>query len=126
MADGVPGLSQKPIQPGDTFTYKWTATQYGTYWYHGHVRGQLEDGLFGPIHIKFVLIFHWAVTRQLISLSPTRNTPTPFNLISHDTNTLTQLENAARYPEIVLLSDWSHFTSEELHNVTVAADIDPL
>ena len=57
MVDGVPGLSQKPIQPEDTFTYKWTATQYGTYWYHGHVRGQLEDGLFGPINIKFVLIF---------------------------------------------------------------------
>ena len=55
MIDGVPGVSQKAIQPGDTFTYKWTATQYGTYWYHGHVKGQLEDGLFGPIQIKFVL-----------------------------------------------------------------------
>lgn len=31
-SDGVPGLSQKPILPGESFTYKWTATQYGTYW----------------------------------------------------------------------------------------------
>lgn len=50
--DGVPGLSQKAIQPGATFIYRWTAYQYGTYWYHGHSKGQLEDGLLGPIFIK--------------------------------------------------------------------------
>jgi hypothetical protein len=53
-ADGVPGVSQRPIPPGGTYVYKWRATQYGTYWYHGHLAGQLEDGLFGPIHITFV------------------------------------------------------------------------
>ena len=31
--DGVPGLSQQPIASGESFVYKWTATQYGTYWY---------------------------------------------------------------------------------------------
>lgn len=50
--DGVPGLSQKSIEPGCTFNYKWTATQYGTYWYHAHSKGQLEDGLLGPINIR--------------------------------------------------------------------------
>jgi FtsP/CotA-like multicopper oxidase with cupredoxin domain len=52
LPDGVPGLSQKKIEPGCTFKYKWTATQYGTYWYHGHVQGQIEDGLIGAIYIK--------------------------------------------------------------------------
>ncbi len=31
-SDGVPGVSQKPIGGGKSFTYKWVATQYGTYW----------------------------------------------------------------------------------------------
>lgn len=53
--DGVPGLTQTGIPPGESFVYKWTATQYGTYWYHGHYRGQLEDGLYGAINIKYVL-----------------------------------------------------------------------
>lgn len=54
LQDGVPGLSQKKIEPGCIFKYKWTATQYGTYWYHGHVQGQIEDGLVGAIYIKYV------------------------------------------------------------------------
>lgn len=32
-SDGTPGVSQKPIPQGGSFTYKWTATQYGAYWY---------------------------------------------------------------------------------------------
>ncbi|MAD81501.1 MAG: hypothetical protein CL912_00925 [Deltaproteobacteria bacterium] len=62
--DGVPGLTQTGIPPGETFVYKWTATQYGTYWYHGHYRGQLEDGLYGPIEIKWVDIFCFESTRS--------------------------------------------------------------
>jgi hypothetical protein len=76
--------------------------------------------------ISSLFYFSLDYDKQLIPFRPAKNTPTPFNLISNDTNTLNQLENAATYPEIVLLSDWSHFTSEELHNVSVAADIDPL
>lgn len=31
-ADGVPGLSQKPIEPGCTYVYRFSASPYGTYW----------------------------------------------------------------------------------------------
>jgi hypothetical protein len=31
-SDGVPGVTQCPIQPGDTMTYKFNATQYGSSW----------------------------------------------------------------------------------------------
>ena len=109
MLDGVPGVSQKPIPSGGTFVYKWKATQYGTYWYHGHLAGQLEDGLFGPIHI-----------------TPADGAPTPFSLISSTTQDLHRLANAAASPQIVMLSDWSHFTSQDLHDISIAADIDPL
>ncbi|KAF1813390.1 hypothetical protein P152DRAFT_395179 [Eremomyces bilateralis CBS 781.70] len=51
MADGVPGVTQCPIPPGETMTYKFKATQYGTSWYHSHFSLQLGDGMLGPIVI---------------------------------------------------------------------------
>ncbi|CAG8627828.1 18064_t:CDS:2 [Acaulospora morrowiae] len=49
--DGVPGVTQCLIQPGVSFTYTFTLFQSGTYWYHSHYRGQLLDGLRGPLVI---------------------------------------------------------------------------
>ncbi len=34
--DGVGGLNQKAIQPGETFRYEFTVWQHGTYMYHSH------------------------------------------------------------------------------------------
>ena len=34
--DGVAGLSQKPIEPGETFKYEFTLRQHGTFMYHPH------------------------------------------------------------------------------------------
>ena len=36
-ADGVPGLTECPLAPGQSKTYKWHCTQYGSSWYHSHV-----------------------------------------------------------------------------------------
>jgi FtsP/CotA-like multicopper oxidase with cupredoxin domain len=47
--DGVPGVTQCPIRPGESFTYKFKVTQYGTSWYHSHFSLQYAEGLFGPI-----------------------------------------------------------------------------
>ncbi|KAL4899005.1 hypothetical protein BDW74DRAFT_171840 [Aspergillus multicolor] len=49
--DGVPGVTQCPIAPGSTYTYRFRATQYGTSWYHSHFSLQLADGLYGPLII---------------------------------------------------------------------------
>ncbi|KAH8599232.1 multicopper oxidase-domain-containing protein [Bisporella sp. PMI_857] len=49
--DGVPGVTQCPIAPGDTMTYKFRLTQYGTSWYHSHYAVQMGDGLYGPLII---------------------------------------------------------------------------
>ncbi|KAL4994515.1 multicopper oxidase-domain-containing protein [Aspergillus recurvatus] len=49
--DGVPGVTQCPIPPGQTYTYRFRATQYGTSWYHSHFSLQLADGLYGPLAI---------------------------------------------------------------------------
>ncbi|KFZ08203.1 hypothetical protein V502_09488 [Pseudogymnoascus sp. VKM F-4520 (FW-2644)] len=50
--DGVPGVTQCPITPGETYTYKWRATQYGTSWYHSHFSFQYSMGLQGAIAIN--------------------------------------------------------------------------
>ena len=34
--DGVGGLSQAPIEPGETFKYEFTVWQHGTFMYHSH------------------------------------------------------------------------------------------
>ncbi|HTT82368.1 MAG TPA: copper resistance system multicopper oxidase [Rhizomicrobium sp.] len=50
--DGVPGLNGFPgIKPGETFTYRFTVRQSGTYWYHAHSGLQEQMGLYGPIVI---------------------------------------------------------------------------
>lgn len=49
--DGVPAITQCPIAPGDSMTYKWTATNYGTSWYHSHYAIQAWEGVVGPMII---------------------------------------------------------------------------
>ena len=49
--DGVPGISFKGIAPGETFTYKFTVQQHGTYWYHSHSGFQEMTGVYGAIVI---------------------------------------------------------------------------
>lgn len=51
--DGVKGLNGYPgIEPGQTFTYRFTLRQSGTYWYHSHTGGQEQDGLYGALIIR--------------------------------------------------------------------------
>jgi len=52
--DGVPGLQMDPIQPGGSFTYEYTLTQNGTFFYHSHMAMQEMMGMIGPfiIHPK--------------------------------------------------------------------------
>lgn len=51
--DGVPGVTQDPIEPGETFTYEFTAKPAGTYMYHSHYEGdvQVGAGLYAPFII---------------------------------------------------------------------------
>src|SRR5580658_831063 len=45
--DGVPFISQKPIAPGETYTYEFTIHQEGTFFYHAHSAMQEMIGLIG-------------------------------------------------------------------------------
>jgi len=50
--DGVNGVTECPLAPGQTKTYRFQATQYGTTWYHSHYSVQYGDGLWGTIIIN--------------------------------------------------------------------------
>lgn len=49
--DGVGGLNQRAIQPGETYMYEWTFRQFGTFMYHSHhdEMTQMALGLMGMI-----------------------------------------------------------------------------
>lgn len=51
--DGSPGFNGfKGIKPNETFTYRFTPRQSGTYWYHSHSMGQEQEGLYGALIIQ--------------------------------------------------------------------------
>ncbi|KAF2812433.1 putative multicopper oxidase, type 1 [Mytilinidion resinicola] len=52
IMDGVNGITECPVAPGDTKVYTWKATQFGTTWYHSHYSSQYGDGLIGAIQIN--------------------------------------------------------------------------
>ena len=45
--DGVPYISQPPVDPGDSFTYEFTLNQHGTFFYHSHMAMQEMMGMIG-------------------------------------------------------------------------------
>ncbi|KID96727.1 laccase, partial [Metarhizium majus ARSEF 297] len=99
-ADGVMGLSQKPILPGESFVYKFKASPAGTHWYHSHERMSLVDGLHGAMFIK-----------------PKQNMKELWSKISQDPEDIEAMDKAAANPQLMVLSDWSRLTSDEYWRV---------
>lgn len=76
--DGVSGLTQDPVQPGETFDYEFTLPDSGTYWYHAHNKSweHVARGLYGalivdepeallPINNDITLVLDdWRLDRQ--------------------------------------------------------------
>ncbi|KAK2800144.1 hypothetical protein FQN50_008239 [Emmonsiellopsis sp. PD_5] len=106
-SDGVPGITQRPIPSGKSFIYRWTAVEYGTYWYHGHNRGQVSDGLIGAIVIK-----------------PAEGRPAPFKQITSSPAELKKIRKAELNPKPMFVSDWSHYTSHEYFTIAKEGVID--
>ncbi|MHB1475810.1 MAG: multicopper oxidase family protein [Dermatophilaceae bacterium] len=47
--DGVPGMTQAPINAGKSFAYEFTVPDPGTYFYHPHSGLQIDRGLYGAL-----------------------------------------------------------------------------
>ncbi|NDA15958.1 MAG: multicopper oxidase family protein, partial [Gammaproteobacteria bacterium] len=52
--DGVAGLTQAPVAPGEKFQYQFPLADAGTYWYHSHTKAwsQVARGLYGPLIVE--------------------------------------------------------------------------
>ena len=106
--DGVGGLNQRAIKPGETFLYEWTFRQSGTFMYHSHhdEMTQMAMGMMGMI------VAHprkpprdYAVDRDFVimlsewSIEPGTSRPNPNEMT--DFNVLTM--NAKTFPGTVPL-----------------------
>lgn len=60
--DGVPGITQDPVEPGETFQYRIHFPDAGIYWYHPHHREdvQQELGLAGNLLVDPLAADYWA------------------------------------------------------------------
>jgi FtsP/CotA-like multicopper oxidase with cupredoxin domain len=52
--DGVPGVTQSAVLPGEEFVYRFRADQAGTYWYHTHSVSDVgvRMGLYGVLVVR--------------------------------------------------------------------------
>ena len=52
--DGAAGVTQEPVAPGDTFTYRIRFPDAGLYWYHPHIREDVQQdlGLYGNMFVR--------------------------------------------------------------------------
>jgi FtsP/CotA-like multicopper oxidase with cupredoxin domain len=53
-ADGVAGVTQDAVKPGESYVYDFIATEPGTYWYHSHqdTSNQIPRGLLGALIVE--------------------------------------------------------------------------
>ncbi|GAQ35921.1 hypothetical protein AtubIFM55763_003097 [Aspergillus tubingensis] len=107
-SDGVPGLSQEQIKPGEQFLYKWKASQYGSYIYHSHTRAQIDDGLYGAIYIE-----------------PADSVERPFHLIAgSDADEQQAMLAAEKNTRPVLISDWRAFSSHDILQIQTESGVE--
>lgn len=100
--DGVSGLNQKSIRPGQTFKYEFTLKQNGTFMYHPHAdeMTQIALGMEGffiihpknevPVDRDFAIFLHeWRIPMGA-------KTPIPFEMLDFNVFTF----NSVLYPNI--------------------------
>lgn len=66
--DGVPDVTQRPVKPGETFTYRLRFPDPGAYWYHPHIREDRDQdlGLLGMFLVTPADAAYWnPVDREL-------------------------------------------------------------
>jgi len=86
--DGVPYLTQMPIEPHSVYTYRFPIIQNGTHWYHSHSGLQEQIGMYG----SFVML--------------KRNDDKTFRKGIDDLPTIP-----------VILSEWTDYKPENIHRM---------
>ncbi|KAF2010981.1 multicopper oxidase [Aaosphaeria arxii CBS 175.79] len=73
--DGVGGITECPIAPGETRTYEFQAIQYGSSWYHSHYSVQYGDGIVGGIVIHGPATANYDIDLGLLPFTDWFHTP---------------------------------------------------
>jgi FtsP/CotA-like multicopper oxidase with cupredoxin domain len=81
--DGVAGLTQDPVPPGESFDYDFVAPDAGTFWYHSHYNSveQVARGLYGALivdeaepvdvdHDEILMLDDWLLDTETAQLDP--------------------------------------------------------
>ncbi len=93
--DGVSGLNQQPIQPGETFKYEFTLRQHGTHMYHPH----------------FDEMVQMAMGMRACSSSTTRSQPAPGGPRLRDhAQRVVHRAGHARHPNPTEMTDFNMLT----------------
>lgn len=67
--DGIPGVTQDYVKPGESFPYEFTLHQEGTYFYHPHVAMQEAVGMAGALIIHPKKTHSPVVDRDFVMLA---------------------------------------------------------
>ncbi len=84
--DGMPGISQEPVKPGETFIYNFEIKQEGTFFYHSHMAMQEMAGMLGAfiMHPKVPYRPHcdkdFVIHLQEYWVLPNSTTPNTMNM----------------------------------------------
>ena len=101
--DGVSGLNQRVIEPGETFKYEWTVRQSGTFMYHSHhdEMTQMAMGMMGMMifhprkpHPDYAVARDFAILLSEWRIDPGTKTPNPNEMTDFNVFTM----NAKCYP----------------------------
>ncbi|KAI8975951.1 Cupredoxin [Pilobolus umbonatus] len=113
-ADGVPFLTQMPIQPGEEFLYEFRAiNQAGTFFYHAHV-GLEQETLFGP------LIIYESELAHPENLKPEQE------YLASNTTKLIAGTHQYDHERTIMLSEWWHRPRLEFEDFLLSPQFDHL
>jgi FtsP/CotA-like multicopper oxidase with cupredoxin domain len=91
--DGVAGVTQDAVRPGQEFVYRFTADKAGTFWYHTHQVSHLgvKKGLFGALIVQErpeageeILVYAHRLVTGATSRALAAGTPVTLRLINAD------------------------------------------
>jgi CopA family copper-resistance protein len=80
--DGVPGFSFNGIAPGQTFVYRYSLKQSGTYWYHAHGPEE-QTGVYGSMVIEPKGGFAQRFDRDYVIVLSDWSDESPLSIISN-------------------------------------------
>ncbi|MEQ9104505.1 MAG: multicopper oxidase family protein [Rhodothermales bacterium] len=68
--DGIPGISQPPVESGESFQYELNFPDEGLYWYHPHMREDVQQdlGLYGNMLVDPIEDDYYAPVNREVTL----------------------------------------------------------